>query len=246
MTDELGGPAADGDDGPSRNAPGSVASVRRRLPAPTWLRVAFVVGAALGVAWSLWETRGLRARLLKDMVLFLVGPAVLGLTYGRHLGWRVDRRAVRNAVLLALFVLPFYLVGSSLPTVRAYYPAWRTSSALAEFLPYALSQFVIALAAETYYRGLLCVGIREIGFKSVFVTPVLCAYHHLGKPPVEVLLAGPTDVLFGAVDYESESVFPSVVAHGAGMTLLDWLALHDPVLPPDRVVDWFSWLPFPL
>jgi len=31
--------------------------------------------------------------------------------------------------LLALFVLPFYVVGSTLPTIRAYYPIWETTAA---------------------------------------------------------------------------------------------------------------------
>jgi hypothetical protein len=36
------------------------------------------------------------------------------------------------------------------------------------------------------------------------------------------------------------------VAHGLGLCLLDWLVLHDPLLPPATVVEWLSWLPIPL
>ncbi|PSQ28488.1 CPBP family intramembrane metalloprotease [Halobacteriales archaeon QS_9_68_17] len=168
----------------------------------------------------------LNRRVVRDGLIFIVGPLALGLSHGRRIGWRVDRTAVRNTVLLALFVLPFYLVGSSLPSIRAYYPMWETTAAPEVFVPHAIKLFVLALAAETYYRGLLCVGVREIGFKSVFISPVLYALHHVHKPSLELALAGPTDVLFGAVDYESNSVLPSVVAHGAGLVLLDWLVLH--------------------
>ncbi|MGM0590908.1 MAG: CPBP family intramembrane glutamic endopeptidase [Halobacteriota archaeon] len=186
------------------------------------------------------------ARVVQDSLLFILIPTALAITHGRDLGWRVDRRALRNTVLLALFVLPFYLVGSSIPTVRAYYPMWQTTTSLDAFLPHAIQQLVIVVAAETYYRGLLCVGVRDIGFKSVFISPVVYAFHHFGKPPIEVLLSAPTDVLFGAVDYKSTSLLPSIVAHGLGLVLLDWLVLHPPLFPPDDVITWFSWLPVPL
>ncbi|MFC7081045.1 CPBP family intramembrane glutamic endopeptidase [Halorussus caseinilyticus] len=193
-----------------------------------------------------WDVRGLNERLLRDTVVYVLAPLALGVRHGRHLGYRVDRTAIRNTVLLSLFVLPFYVVGSSLPTIRAYYPMWETSPALGQFLPHAVMQFLVALAAETYYRGLLCVGVREIGFKSVFISPVVYVFHHMYKPPIELALSGPTDVLFGAVDYKSNSILPSVVAHGIGLGLLDWLVLHPPVLPPEQVVRWLSWLPIPV
>lgn len=206
-----------------------------------------IIGVVLTGIWTVWTSHSIDARVVRDGITFLLAPLALGAIYGRELGWRVDRRVIRNAVLLALFVLPFYVVGSSLPTIRAYYPMWGLESAdPAAFWPHAAKQFVIVLAAETYYRGLLCVGVREIGFKSVFISPIAYALAHTAKPPVELLLSGPTDVLFGAVDYRSKSILPSVVAHGAGLGLLDWLVLHPPLLSPAKVLSWLSWLPLPL
>ena len=223
-----------------------VQSVRRGVDRFTWVQRALAAGAVLTVVWMSWDVSGLNERLVRDTVVYILAPAALALSHGRDLGYRIDRTAVRNTLLLSLFVLPFYVVGSSLPTIRTYYPMWETSAALGEFLPHALKQFVVALAAETYYRGLLCVGVREIGFKSVFISPVLYAVHHMYKPPVELMLSAPTDVLFGAVDYKSESLLPSVVAHGLGLAVLDWLVLHRPLFPPDQVIRWLSWLPVPL
>ena len=219
--------------------------MRSRL---SWVQTSLLAGLALAVLWSLWSvpSTSLDARLVRDVTVFVGLPGALALARGRDLGWRVDRRALRNTLLLAAFVTPFYVVGSSLPTIRAYYPRWETSTALAEFVPHALAQFVVAAAAETYYRGLLCVGVREIGFKSVFISPVVYAVHHVHKPPIDLLLSAPTDVLFGAVDYKSESILPSVVAHGFGLALLDWLVLHPPVVPTATVVRVLSWLPVPL
>jgi hypothetical protein len=223
-------------------------SEARRDGRPSWVRLSLGAGLVLSIVWSLWAVppTDLGARLVRDLAVFVCVPGALALFYGRHLGWRVDRRALRNTVALAAVVLPFYVVGSALPTVRAYYPMWATTTVLTAFLPHALAQFVVAAAAETYYRGLLCVGLRDLGFKSVFVSPVVYAVHHVHKPPIELALSAPTDVLFGAVDYHSESILPSVVAHGVGLALLDWLVLHPPVLPPSRVVDALSWLPIPL
>ena len=109
-----------------------------RLPALTWVQKSLLVGALLTIVWMAWPSSGLDERVLRDTVVYLLGPGVLAITHGRHIGWRVDRWAIRNALLLALFVLPFYLVGSALPSVRAYYPMWETSAALGQFLPHAL------------------------------------------------------------------------------------------------------------
>ncbi|SIQ94694.1 CAAX protease self-immunity [Haladaptatus litoreus] len=214
----------------------------------TWVQLSLLVGALLTVAWSWWEvpSDSLNARLVRDVTLFIAIPGVLAVTHGRHLGYRIDRRAIRNSILLAAFVIPFYVVGSSLPSIRTYYPMWEATPAFGSFVPHAIKQFIVVLAAETYYRGLLCVGVRKIGFKSVFISPIVYAFHHLGKPPIELILSGPTDVLFGAADYDCNSLLPSVVAHGLGLVLLDWLVLHDPLIRPETVLNWLSWLPIPL
>ncbi|WP_408958064.1 type II CAAX prenyl endopeptidase Rce1 family protein [Natrinema sp. 74] len=218
----------------------------RRLTGLTWVQKSLLLGAVIAVLWTHLVPNGFDRRVVIDSVLLIAGPLVLGFTHGRRIGWRVDRIALRNTVLLALFVLPFYLVGSTFPTIRAFYPIWETSTAPGAFIPHALKLLTLALAAETYYRGLLCVGVRELGFGAVFISPVVYMLHHSSKPPVEFLLSGPTDVLFGAVDYKSDSILPSVLAHGGGLVLLDWLVLHEPLFDPTVVLRYLEWLPIPL
>ncbi|WP_394337698.1 type II CAAX prenyl endopeptidase Rce1 family protein [Halobellus sp. Atlit-38R] len=225
------------------------ARIRNAAFESSWLQRSLFVGLVLSILWSSWTVppSDLTARVVRDAVVFLFVPIGLAITHGRNLGYRVDRRALRDTLVLAAFVLPFYLVGASLPSIRAYYPMWQTTTALGQFLPHTIQQLLVVVAAETYYRGLLCVGVSDdFGFKSVFISPVVYAFHHVGKPPIELLLSGPTDVLFGAVDYHSQSLLPSIVAHGLGLTLLDWLALHDPVFPPQDVLAALRWLPIPL
>lgn len=212
----------------------------------SWVQRSLLWGAGLLSLWAIWPGNGLDMRMLRDILIYLVGPLSLGILHGKHIGWRVDRRAVRSAILLSLFVLPFYVVGSTLPTIRHFYPMWAVSPDFGSFVPHAVTLFLLALATETYYRGLLCVGMRDIGFKCVFISPIVYALVHVGKPPIELALSGPTDVLFGAVDYHSDSILPSTVAHGGGLILLDWLVMHDPVIPPAFVLRALSWLPIPL
>ena len=212
----------------------------------SWVHQSLLVGGVLLLCWAIWPSDGLEMRVFRDVLIYLVGPLTLGIIHGRHIGWRIDRLAVRNAILLSLFVLPFYVVGSTLPTIREFYPMWAVAPSFGSFVPHAVTLFLLALATETYYRGLLCVGVREIGFKCVFISPIVYAMVHVGKPPIELALSGPTDVLFGAVDYHADSILPSTVAHGGGLVLLDWLVLHDPVLPPDIVLRGLSWIPIPL
>ncbi|MFC6716938.1 type II CAAX prenyl endopeptidase Rce1 family protein [Natrialbaceae archaeon GCM10025810] len=220
--------------------------LRGRLDRLTWVQRSLLAGAVFTLLWMRYVPRGIDERVVVDGLILIAGPLALGLSHGRRIGWRVDRVAIRNAILLALFVLPFYLVGSTLPMIREYYPIWQTTAAPGEFVPHAIKLFTLALASETYYRGLLCVGVREIGFKAVFISPVLYMIHHSSKPPLEFLLSGPTDVLFGAVDYRSDSILPSVIAHGAGLVLLDWLVLHDPLFDPTPAVRALEWVPVPL
>jgi membrane protease YdiL (CAAX protease family) len=148
-----------------------------------------------------------------------------------------------NAVGRSAFVLPFFVVGSSLPSIRAAYPMWPTEATVLGFMPYALGMLAIIAAAETFYRGLLCVSVSDIGLKCVFISPAIYVVWHFGDPPIEILLSAPADVLFGVVDYRSNSILPSVLAHASGFILLSWLVMHPPVIPPETTLGWLEWVP---
>jgi membrane protease YdiL (CAAX protease family) len=99
------------------------------------------------------------------------------------------------------------------------------------FLTLQGKQTVISIATETFYRGLLCVWIRDIGPKSILVSPIAYAAAHIGKPTVEVIGSGPADIVFGYFDYKSESIIPSIVTHSLGMAAVDWLCQHPALFP---------------
>ncbi len=225
---------------------------RRKLPdGPTWIATALLAGLVLAAAWSLWPASTLSGRLVRDAVLFLACPiALVAATRHRQLseslGWRVDRDALKTAVGLTALVLPIYVVGASLPSVRAGYPVGATPAAEIQFLPHALLLIGLVVATETFYRGLLCVGIRRVGPIAILVSPILYTLQHLGGVPIEVLLAAPADILFGAADYRSRSIVPSITAHAVGLLVLEWLTIHPPLLPPEQVAEALQWLPIPI
>lgn len=212
----------------------------RWRPPPTlpWVQTALAVGLCLAAAWSLWDVATLGARLVRDGLLFVLVPVAVARASGRDLGWRVDRTAVRTALLLTALVVPLYVVGSTLPAVRAGYPVGApTGDGGLAFFARAAVLLGLVVATETFYRGLLCVGIRRVGPVAILVSPVLYAAQHMGSVPVELLLAAPADVLFGAADYHSESILPSIAAHGTGLVVLEWLTLHPPLFAPPRIVE---------
>lgn len=201
----------------------------------SWEGRVLVVGTAIFVVISLWDTGTLRSRLIRDGIVFLVGPLVLAAAHGRHIGWRVDRRALRWSVWLTAFVLPFYIVGSTFPTVRAAYPMYGAAvPTLLAFLPTAVGLVVLVVATETYFRGLLCVGLRSWGRIAILVHVPFYVIRHLGQPPIEVALSGPAGILFGVTAHETESILPPVVAHGVGVLILDWLTRHPPLFDASR------------
>lgn len=193
-----------------------------------WVPTALVSGVLLVVAFELWSVPTLQERLVRDGLLFLAVPLALGALVGRRLGWTVDRRAVGAAIALTAAIVPIYVVGSTLPSVRAGYPMGGPLPA-GGFPQRALTLVVLVVATETLYRGLLCVGIREIGPISILVSPVLYAFQHLGGVPLAIVLSAPADVLFGASDYYADSILPSIAAHSVGLVLLEWLVRQPPL-----------------
>lgn len=193
-----------------------------------WVPTALVSGVLLVVAFELWSVPTLQERLLRDGLLFLAIPLALGALVGRRLGWTVDRRAILVAAGMTLAVIPFYVVGSTFPSVRAGYPMGGPLPA-GGFPQRALTLIALVVATETLYRGLLCVGIREIGPLSILVSPALYAFQHLGGVPLEIVLSAPADAVFGASDYYADSILPSIAAHSTGLVLLEWLVRQPPL-----------------
>lgn len=202
------------------------------------IELRLLVGAAVlfAVAWS-WTAPTLSERLLRDTLVFVLGPLALVAFDRRRVGWRIDRRAIRYAVALTVVVLPFYVVGASVPAVREAYPMIeRAAPTLAAFAPVAVAYLWLVVAVETYFRGLCCLGLRSWGPIALVVHVPAYVVWHVGQPPIEVVLSAPAGVLFAVPDYYAESILPSVVAHWVGLLVLELLVGHPPLVD-------LSWLP---
>ncbi len=160
---------------------GVLEGVRDQFDRLSWVQKSLLTGAVLTIVWMHWVPGELDRRVVFESILMIGGPLALGLTHGRHIGWNVNRIAVETPSC-SRCSFSLYLVGSTLPTIRAFYPIWEASAAPGEFVPHAIQLFVLALATETYYRGLLCVGVKELGFKAVFISPIVYMIHHSSKP----------------------------------------------------------------
>ena len=173
----------------------------------------------------------IEVRALESFLFFILLPFLFLKLNGKSLDFSIDRTTLIYTGALCTGILPFYLLAGSVPSIRTFYPIGISSTAPSVFIIYQLKQFFLALGTEIFYRGVLCVWIRDIGPKSIFVSPLVYAYQHLGKPSLEVVASAPADVVFGYFDYRSESIIPSVTAHWFGMIITDWACLHDPLFP---------------
>ncbi|EGQ43208.1 MAG: CAAX amino terminal protease family, partial [Candidatus Nanosalina sp. J07AB43] len=185
----------------------------------SWLKRVHIFAFALLSIEIAWNPSDLPTRAFEKFLVFFIFPLLFVKAHGRQLGLSFNRDVVINTISLCIVVLPFYALAGSIPIMRSFYPIGDVPL---EFMPFAIHQFYqffLALGNEVYYRGILCVWIRDIGVKSIFVSPVIYAYRHIGKPSPEFIGSAPADIVFGWFDYKSKSIIPSVVAHWVGMML---------------------------
>lgn len=198
-----------------------------------WPHRALIFGAVIfTIYFFLWPTSyGLQDRMLKEGFLFIFLPYLFLKLNGKSIRPQLNKRTLKNTVFLLAIFMPFYVIAGSVPEVRSYYPIWNPGTTVLSFLGLQVKQSVISIGTEAFYRGLLCVWIREIGPKSILVSPIAYAAAHIGKPGVEVIGSGPADIVFGYFDYRSESIIPSIVTHSIGMATVDYLVMQPALLP---------------
>jgi hypothetical protein len=204
----------------------------RTLAKSRFALIALATIPVVAVGWTAWPPPyQLDERVFRDATLYLLVPGVLILLAPRRVGFTVDRDTLRATVLLTLAVVPLYVVAASIPSVRAIYPLWDTSLAIPEFLVHTLGIVAVVTAVETYFRGVLCVGVRQFGPASVLVHLPLYVYVHLPHGYLETTVSALTGLFFGAIAYRTNSVVPTITAHAVGLATLDLFVLLPPVVP---------------
>jgi hypothetical protein len=190
-------------------------------------------------AWRLWpqiSSFGTFGRVLAgDVLPLLVGPLVVSTLVlrasPRDLGWRLPRlrtlAAVSGAAWAAILPLAIWLAFQ--PEFRAFYPSRafppaREHGVGLAFL-WVLHHAPQLFALESCLRGFLFFPIlRRGGFAGAVATLLpLYVLLHLGKPPLELLLAAWGGLVFMAAAARSRSFVPAFVAHWLVAVTIDLL-----------------------
>jgi len=146
----------------------------------------------------------------------------LNLSLGKPAEW-----LPRVFVLLAL-AAPLLWWGSTLQEFQSYYPvfSWARES-LPNLAAYELLILLLLVFTEFFFRGFLMGGVRTLGReKSVGLQLAPYILIHLGKPWLELPASALAGTVFGYLDWESESIAPSIMLHWGINVLFDLLCLY--------------------
>ncbi|EGQ43842.1 MAG: CAAX amino terminal protease family [Candidatus Nanosalina sp. J07AB43] len=196
-----------------------------------WTEKVLLFSAFIFVFDSVIKPANLATRALTNIIIFVLMPFCFARLHGRYLGVKLDSKTLISTTKLCIIVLPFYIFGASIPVMRGFYPIATVFLAPGSFIPHQVLQFCLVLGTEVFYRGVLCIWLTQLGKRCVFISPLVYAIGHIGKPSPEVAASAPADIIFGWFDYNSNSIVPSVIVHWIGMVLLDYLSLRAPLFP---------------
>lgn len=80
------------------------------------------------------------------------------------------------------------------------------------------------IAEEFFFRGFLFMGLwKKLGWHSYWITELIFTWAHLGKPPIEILVAFPVGIVLNFLTLRTKSIYPAVIVHytmGAVMNVL--------------------------
>ncbi len=161
-------------------------------------------------------------------VLFLIAvPFALALFLGfrpTELGFKLGKgRGYRWALVLLIATIPLSLYGTTVPSMKDYYPIFSFSSPL-DFAIKELAMGAIMLANEAFYRGVLLMPLAEKNrWPAILAQDVPYTLAHIGKPGIEIPYAFVAGIVFSWLDLESESFLPSFLLHWLGSAFFDVL-----------------------
>lgn len=168
--------------------------------------------------------------LVLGVIPALAGKQLLRMSW-RELGLGLgDRRA--GLVILAIAV-PLALVagyiGSQAPAMRAVYPLDPSvTGTAADFVPYALTEFLYYGAWEVLFRGVLLFGLaRSVGAPmAVTLTMTLSVLAHFGRPMNETFAAIPGGIVFALIALRLKSIWYIAIPHWLMAVSMEWMILQ--------------------
>jgi len=161
--------------------------------------------------------------LLSYLLLPLAVALALGFSPGDVGFKRPNRTGMRWFILLFVLSVPLSLYGTTVPSMREYYPVFSYSGPLG-FLLGELGMGLVMLAHEVFYRGFLLFPLaRKNRWLSVVLQDIPYTIVHLGKPGIEVPYAFVAGIIFAKMDLDGESFLPSFLLHWFGSAFFDIL-----------------------
>jgi len=163
-------------------------------------------------------------------VLFYV---VLPLILAYAIGFRREELGIRLRVLseykwaifLLIATIPLSVYGTTIPSMKGYYPIFDYSGPL-DFILKELAIGAIMFAHEAFYRGILLFPLaKKNEWLGILAQDVPYALVHIGKPGIEIPYSFVAGIVFAKLDLRAESFLPSFLLHWLGAVLFDVLCV---------------------
>lgn len=169
--------------------------------------------------------------LLSYLLTPLAIARVLNFSRG-ELGLKLPNRG-GVGLFLVLFALsiPISLYGTTVPSMRSYYPVFSYSGPLT-FLLGELGMGLVMFAHEAFYRGFLLFPLSKRNEPlAIILQDIPYTLVHLGKPGIEVPYAFIAGIIFAKMDLKGESFLPSFLLHWLGSAFFDLLCAVNFAVP---------------
>ncbi|NJE10218.1 CPBP family archaeomyxosortase MrtA [Thermococcus sp. MAR1] len=145
-------------------------------------------------------------------------PAELGVKAGKKGGYEL-------ALILFLLTIPLSLYGTTMPSMKEYYPIFQYSG-WDDFFLKELAVGVIMFSHEVFYRGIVLFPLaRKNEWLGILAQDVPYTLVHIGKPGIEVPYSFVAGIVFAKMDLKSGSFLPSFLLHWLGSVLFDLLCV---------------------
>ncbi len=163
------------------------------------------------------------------VVFYLLLPSLIGRAMGFE--WGEMGIALPNGsgwrlfALLFLLSIPVSIYGTTVPSMKEYYPIFEYSG-WTDFVLKELLIGLVMLAHEAFFRGFLLFPIaRENETLGIILQDIPYTIVHLGKPGIEVPYSFIAGIVFAKMDLKGESFVPSFLLHWLGSVLFDVLCV---------------------
>jgi len=164
-----------------------------------------------------------------NVLFYFVFPLALAYALGfrrEELGVQIGRLSeYRWAFLLLIATIPLSIYGTTIPSMKEYYPIFSYSGPFDFFLK-ELTIGAIMFAHEVFYRGILLFPLaKKNEWLGILAQDIPYTLVHIGKPGIEVPYSFVAGIVFAKLDLRAESFIPSFLLHWLGSALFDVLCV---------------------